>query len=580
MEIYRPQIPLNSGNESERPGIHSPLRDDAYVIGSKIRLPFDYLIPKLATEIKLIDRRTNVLDLTDFWDPGVYAITPIGGSVQIHSSLFIEKDTVFNYGYRAGAPEGISTLMWNSIESIYEFGSLNLKPGDSIVFTEEIDMGDKLLPGESKHGEGYFGTTNGMCNASTTLSELFGTRIQLPGGSIVPLFIAKPGDIQPHDMDHNPLYYEYAYHGPGVAVNNTEKGNLPFMVNPNLPQTLRVQLSMSFTDTNPSNSYNGLYKPTASVVLNGLPNGSTVIFQRLSANRTYLLQKVTGSQEYYLPKATSAYFDKKGVPIRSKTPIVFETKQSRKIPIREPVMLTPQTNMLKVQLGRFHTAFGVPTNMVNELFYPGGYAHRSTKDKEGKLIWKAKDDSLPLNPEDLPTPMASVSSQEYFRILSWNNVSNPNNIRYKLDSGSGTSYCNVVVLDWAQAYRLAATGESVPLPRWLKGTKVNSNILYSWLYSYQAEALGWKKISAIQASKSANSGYFTLVIAKNTHGSGHVAAVAPGVGWTSPEGVYYPITAQAGFENWGPEAGKTVYDSFKRVNSRTWGQPEYFVWDP
>lgn len=473
--------------------------------------------------------------------------------------------------------------MWNSIEAIYEFGTINLKPGDRIVFTDAIDMGDKLLPGESKHGEGYYGTTNGMCNASTTLSELFGTGIVMPDGKIMPLFVARPGSVQPHDMAHNPTYYEYAYHGPGVAVNSSEYGSLPFMMNPNLPPGIQAELSMSFTDTDPSNSYRGVYKPTASVKLTGIPSGYKVSFQRLSANRTYLLQRMTGTQDYYLSKANSLYFDRQGNPVISPAKLVFVPPETRKNKMPQHVLVSLQTNMRALQQNRFKEATQVPDDMVNDFIYPGGFAHKSTTDRDGNRIWKTRDEWLPLAPEDLPPLMTSISASEYARILSWNNISDPDNVRYKMIAKNGTTYCIVAMTDWAQAYRLAGNGESVPLPRWVRGEKLTTNGLYDWLFSEQAKSLGWKNISAEEAGIAANTGFFTLVIAQNKDGNGHIAAVTPGPGIRTPDGKFYPNTAQAGYENWGPEAGKTVLDTFSRLprlDPKNWSAPTYFVWIP
>lgn len=517
------------------------------------------------------------LDLTDFWDPYKYSITPAEGKVSIAASLFIEKNTEFNYGWRQGAPGEVSTLMWNSMEAIHEFGEQSLKPGDSLVFVDEIDLGDMLVPGESEQGDGYFGTTNGMCNASSTLGEIFGTSLVLTDGSEVPLFITTPGSVQPHDMNHNPRYYNYAYHGPGVAVNSTSYGSLPFMVNPNIPEDIRVNLSLSFIDTQPDNNYEGVYKPTVSLTVEGLPEGTTVNFQRLSANRTQILQRMTGSTEYYLTSSDSVYFDRKDNPIISDTPIVYTPPERRHY---EPVIqnIHATTDMSELRLQRFLPYLSVPDNMINALFYPEGYAKRAEQDADGNLIWRQQEESYPVHPDDLPAPMTSLSKEEYLRILRWNSVDDPENVRYIMDK-NGMSFCNIAVTDWARAYRMEGT-TSVPLPRWFNGEKLRSNQLFDWLHSYTAQAVGWSQLSASEARDAANQGLFTIAIAKNTNGVGHVVMVVPGEGWVSPEGEFFPNSAQAGQKNWGPDSGKTVADSFEKADSQGWSSIEYFVWSP
>jgi len=517
------------------------------------------------------------LALTDFWDPYKYSITPADGKVSISASLFIEKNTEFNYGWRQGAPGDVSTLMWNSMEAIHEFGEHSLKPGDALVFVDEIDLGDKLVSGETSQGEGYFGTTNGMCNASSTLGEIFGTTLVLPDGSEVPLFIAKPGSVQPHDMNHNPRYYNYAYHGPGVAVNSTSYGQLPFMVNPNIPAEVRLHLSMDIIDTQPENNYKGVYKPTVSLDIEGLPEGTTVNFQRLSANRTQILQRMTGSLEYYLTVSDTVYFDRKGNPIISDTPIVFAPPEKRHyIPVIKSI--NEATDMSDLQLQRFLPYISVPDNMINSLFYPEGFAQRAELDADGNLIWRLQEESYPIHPDDLPAPMSSISKEEYLRILRWNSVDDQDNARYLMDK-NGMSFCNIAVTDWARAYRLEGKN-SVPLPRWFNGDKLRSNDLFDWLHSYTAQSVGWNQLSSKEAGDAANQGMFTIAIAKNINGVGHVVVVVPGIGWESPEGEYYPNSAQAGQKNWGPDSGKTVADSFEKANTDSWSSIEYFVWSP
>ncbi len=118
------------------------------------------------------------------------------------------------------------------------------------------------------------------------------------------------------------------------------------------------------------------------------------------------------------------------------------------------------------------------------------------------------------------------------------------------------------------------------MPRWETGNKLTTNDLFDWLRSYKGEALGWKQTDNTQAQELANAGIFTIAIAKNYDGSGHVVMVVPGNGLTE-EGLFYPNTAQSGLENWGPDAGKTIKDSFRRiVFVGRWSEIQYFAWIP
>ena len=130
------------------------------------------------------------------------------------------------------------------------------------------------------------------------------------------------------------------------------------------------------------------------------------------------------------------------------------------------------------------------------------------------------------------------------------------NSRYAATSKS--TYCNIFAWDVMSAMK-------VQLPHWIYNSgknrgkpaepfasgahELNANATYNWLNNYGA-AYGWKKVSAADAQKRANSGYPTVVIWKNPTGaSGHVAVVRPegnGYGYSSSNG---PVTAQAGAQN-------------------------------
>ena len=126
------------------------------------------------------------------------------------------------------------------------------------------------------------------------------------------------------------------------------------------------------------------------------------------------------------------------------------------------------------------------------------------------------------------------------------------NSRYARSSGK--TYCNIFAWDVTSAMK-------AEIPHWIysngkpanpgaSGAKeINANATYNWLNSYGA-AYGWKKVSAADAQKRANSGYPTIAIWKNpSGGSGHVAVVRPEGNGYAYSAYYGPVTAQAGAQN-------------------------------
>lgn len=518
---------------------------------------------------------TATLSLTDFWDRHRYIITPVGNSATIQASLFLEKHSEYNYGRHAGILDNTSVLMWNSIEAIQTFGSMSVRPGDKIVLTNQIDMYDDFITGESVHGDGYVNAGDGMCLAATVLGEILGTEIVLSDGTTVPVFIAQPGAIQEHNEAIGTAYQSYLYHGPGVGINRTAHGTMPFMVNPNLPIGLVLNLSLSYTDSNPSAPHDGIYKPTVTLAMTGLPDNSQVVFQRLSANRTEILQRITGTDQYWNANAGSAYFSWDGNPIISTQPFSFLPSQATE----NTIHFDQTTNVKNTQLNRFTMRTDVPADMYNPTYNPGGFANRSVIDDFGNRIWNMREDWFPIHPDDLPPAMTSYSADEYRRILSWNNVSNPENLRYVRNDGNRHDLA--AMLDWAQAFRTTDYMVSAPLPRWLDSNRMTINVLFDWLRSYEAETLGWKAVSATEAQQYANEGYLSLGIAKNHDGPGRIVAVAPGAGWTdSATQKFYPTIAQAGEQNWGPNDGATALNSFYYDPNDLWADPVYYVWIP
>lgn len=517
------------------------------------------------------------LDLTHFWDDNVYLLKPDQGRVRIRACLFIGKGTIYNYDLwknsKVVLPRNVSLLQWNSSEAIHEWGARILQPGDEIAFTESVDPYDELIPKEygdkGEQGDGYVNFGNGICNASTTLGEAFGTEIKV-NGTFVPLFIARPGSIQPHNLAHNPEYYDYAYNGLGIGVAPTiDAGHLPFMVNPNLPPTTIVSLGLEAIDTEPTKKRAGIYKPTVTLEVSGLPNGTQVRYQRTTANRETIVTRVIGAKDYIVSYAKSVYFDKDGNPIISNTPITPPNSFN-------PQSLVEVTSPMETIFRSYLASSRAPDSAFNEAMFPGGFARPGKHLNEGGVIWeKTNDISLPIHPDDIPPPMKSKNDQELLRILSWNNVEDPRNQRYKSNAITGP-------IDWAREYRLSDYPFSVPLPRWMtmREQKLTTSDLYDWLNTEEAALLGWQSIEDHQIAQSlANEGNFVPVVARGKTGyQSHIAIIAPGEGKTIKD-VFYPNVADS-LWGFGPQKGKTVHDSFSFTFNENYLPPTCFVWIP
>lgn len=521
------------------------------------------------------------LDLTHFWDDGVYLLTPDRGRVRVAASLFIEKWTTFNYDYETREvivlPEAETLMQWNSHEAIDNWGRRILRPGDEIAFTENIDVFDVLTPKEygenGKHGDGYVINVNGICNAATTLGEAFGIEIEV-GGIFVPLFIARPTSIQPHNYAHNSKYYDYAYNGLGIGVSPTnDRGHLPFMVNPNLPQSVMVALGMEARDTRPGKKRMGIYKPTVIVEVQGLPPGSKVRYQRTTANRETIVRRVIGARDYIMSEARSIYFHEDGTPIISDTPIPpFETFN--------PEEVIEVSTMMETIMRSYLESSRVPPSMLSESMFPGLVARPATHLGVDSVYWERSDTLLPLAENDLPRPMRRISAEELMRIFRWNNVGRSDNRRYEKGNGM------VAVCDWAQAYRFDGYPIGAPIPRWMTMRKkqITASIFYDWMVvDPAATLLGWRAVTdSAEAQALANRGYFvpSIVRSKRSVGLSPIALVAPGEGASDKQGNFWP-NAVDGAWRFGPEKGKTVRDCFGyALNNTDYFPPQYFVWVP
>jgi len=241
---------------------------------------------------------TPTMELTTQWDEGVNTLELVDGRGKISLSLFLEKDTDFNY-WKGAAPDGNSVLIWNATEAAMRFKTVELKPGDNMSFTQHIGFGDIIsktdLQNENiRHGDGYITNGEGACFTASVFGEALGTFIADSEGNRIPLFKADVGAIQGHGKDAYD-YYQYLYHGPGVGINSSEYGQLKFSVNPDLPESLVVKISMGIMDTNPEDPENGTFSPVVTIEVQGIPEDwKSMENLRLTANRHAVLEAVTG----------------------------------------------------------------------------------------------------------------------------------------------------------------------------------------------------------------------------------------------------------------------------------------------
>lgn len=241
---------------------------------------------------------TPTMELTTQWDENINTLELIDGGGKISLSLFLEKHTDFNY-WKGAAPDGNSVLIWNATEAAMRFGTVELKPGENMSFTQRIGFGDIIsktdLQNESiQHGDGYITNGEGACFTASVFGEALGTYVVDSAGNKIPLFKAEVGAIQGHGNDTYG-YYQYLYHGPGVGINSSEYGQLEFSINPDLPGSVVVKISMDIMDTNPADPEDGTFSPVVTIEVQGLPeNWESMENLRLTADRHAVLEAVTG----------------------------------------------------------------------------------------------------------------------------------------------------------------------------------------------------------------------------------------------------------------------------------------------
>jgi len=249
-------------------------------------------------ELAQIEEQRPSLLLVNEWSPEESFLELSNGSGEFIASLFLEKNTDFNY-WKGKAPDGRSALIWNATEAAIRFGEVTMKPGDSMSFTQRIGFGDiisgeELKSGVVNHGDGYIVNGEGACFAATVFGEGLGLFVVDDSGNEIPLFKTDVGAVQSHGKDKYG-YYNYLYHGPGVAINSSEQGQLFFSLNPDLPEGVTVTIKMGVMDTDPENSESGIFSPTVTITMDGLPEDwNTLKSLRLTGNRPEVLEAISG----------------------------------------------------------------------------------------------------------------------------------------------------------------------------------------------------------------------------------------------------------------------------------------------
>lgn len=238
----------------------------------------------LDLSLPLLDQRDCPLEGANAWDALVHPLQIVRGQTAVAFGLHVDLASDEVYGKGAG-PNGESLLQINSALAAQRFGRMVMRPGDQLSFTDRIGFWTTPEATASVQTDG-----KGACYAATVFTELFGLRIKMPSGGLMPLFQTPPNAVQAHG------HQIARYHGWGTAVNGLAEGKLPFRVNPQLPPGVTLTLDMSTCMTDPANPLRGVYTPIVRAVISGLPPAvQTLEVQRLTANRDGILQMITAS---------------------------------------------------------------------------------------------------------------------------------------------------------------------------------------------------------------------------------------------------------------------------------------------
>jgi RHS repeat-associated protein len=214
-------------------------------------------------------------------------IQPIyNGQTVMYFSLPLDKSSNSNYtlydqatGNKNPVPGNTTTLLYNSEEAAFRFGSISLTPGQGFSFSQRIgfvENGDFLtkaeIPQINQHGHGFVDSGNGVCYAGTVFGQGLGIYFTDTNGNEIPLFVIPGPGIPGHGQYHE------LYHGLGVGLNTDtgDAGMFYVMINPTLPDTIRVKIEMGTYNTNPNNPHSGTYSPYAEYRISGLPEGWSV----------------------------------------------------------------------------------------------------------------------------------------------------------------------------------------------------------------------------------------------------------------------------------------------------------------
>ncbi len=160
-----------------------------------------------------------------------------------------------------------------------------------------------------------------------------------------------------------------------------------------------------------------------------------------------------------------------------------------------------------------------------------------------KCVWD-EPARLPLNQEDLPERREYISPEEYTRVITFFNVADENNLRYKAYGSRHEpySYCHSFVSDVTKAL-------GVEIPRFTYDPQSGKIIEFSAAHQYnwlqkEGKFLGWFEIDAKTAQEYASAGFPTVV----SHPD-HIAMVIPGEG-AYYKRAFYPQVSQAGWYNY------------------------------
>jgi len=236
-----------------------------------------------------IKPQSSPLDLTGYTSITDYAK---GNNIKRHVVIPDETQNDGNVEITVAfwAVKGYDSIrIWNGKAAVERFSPITLEPNQSMSFTQYVGF-TTGIDNPTSPKEGYKSGGNGACFPAATFAELFGTRIMFADGSIMPLFALDPGAVQFHGKGNIDIYHSHA-----VGINKDDAGQLPFGINKKLIDTdakkILITFSMDFKE-------DPVFSPIAQMKITGLPNGSKVLFQRLTSDIRGVLREVVGKENY------------------------------------------------------------------------------------------------------------------------------------------------------------------------------------------------------------------------------------------------------------------------------------------